>query len=200
MIYAGLIPGNFRTFSGSDRKSIINVKKITMTVSDDKVVTVRYTLFVKKGDGPEEMAEETTPDHPFVFLCGHGGVLTDFEGALTGKKKGDTFDFRLTSAKGYGDHEKDYVVKIDRQAFHIDGKFDEERVKVGRELEMSDSEGNPLTGKVTGISDKEVEMDFNHPLAGYELHFTGEILDVREATREELEHGHVHGPGGHHHH
>jgi FKBP-type peptidyl-prolyl cis-trans isomerase SlyD len=171
-----------------------------MTISEDKVVTVNYTLSAKKNDAPEELVEQTSPEHPFVFLFGFGGVLPDFETNLAGKGKGDKFDFKITSANGYGDHEKDYIVKIDRQAFEIDGKFDDNRVKVGRDVEMSDAEGNPLVGKVINISDKDVEMDFNHPLAGYELHFIGEVLDVREATKEELEHGHVHGPGGHHHH
>ena len=64
---------------------------------------------------------------------------------------------------------------------------------------MRDNDGNPLIGKVLAISDKIVEMDFNHPLAGHDLHFIGEILNVRNATNEELSHGHVHGPGGHHH-
>jgi FKBP-type peptidyl-prolyl cis-trans isomerase SlyD len=65
---------------------------------------------------------------------------------------------------------------------------------------MRDNDGNPLIGRVLTISDKIVEMDFNHPLAGHDLHFIGEILNVRNATNEELSHGHVHGPGGHHHH
>jgi FKBP-type peptidyl-prolyl cis-trans isomerase SlyD len=64
---------------------------------------------------------------------------------------------------------------------------------------MTDAEGNQLLGKVMQITDKFVEMDFNHPLAGYDLHFIGEVLDVREASAEELDHGHVHGPHGHHH-
>ena len=81
----------------------------------------------------------------------------------------------------------------------MDGAFDDSRVKVGNDLEMSDADGNPLMGKVISINEQHVEMDFNHPLAGNELHFIGEVLDVREATAEELEHGHVHGPHGHHH-
>jgi FKBP-type peptidyl-prolyl cis-trans isomerase SlyD len=171
-----------------------------MTISEDKVVSVNYKLYVNKDGAPEELAEETTPEHPFVFLCGYGGVIPGFETQLMGKKQGDKFDFHITSADGYGLHDKDYVVKIHRKNFEIDGKFDDERVKVGRDLEMSDAEGNPLVGRVTEISDESVEMDFNHPLAGFELHFTGEVTGVREATKEELTHGHAHGPGGHHHH
>jgi FKBP-type peptidyl-prolyl cis-trans isomerase SlyD len=171
-----------------------------MTISEDKAVSVNYYLTASKNNAPEELIEETTKEHPFVFLFGYGSVLPDFEASLSGKKKGDKFDFRISSKNGYGEYEKDYVVKIDRKAFEVDGKFDDARVKVGQDLEMSDAEGNPLMGRVTSITDTEVEMDFNHPLAGHELHFIGEVLDVREATQEELDHGHVHGPGGHHHH
>ncbi len=171
-----------------------------MIISEDKAVTVNYYLTASKNNAPEELIEETSAEHPFVFLFGYGSVLPDFETSLNGKQKGDKFDFRISSKNGYGDFEKDYVVKIDKAAFFVDGKFDDTRVKVGQDLEMSDAEGNPLMGRVLSINDTEVEMDFNHPLAGYELHFIGEVLDVREASAEELDHGHVHGPGGHHHH
>jgi FKBP-type peptidyl-prolyl cis-trans isomerase SlyD len=170
-----------------------------MTISEDKVVTVNYYLTANKGNAPEELIEETSKDHPFVFLFGFGGVLPDFESNLSGKQQGDRFDFRIGAANAYGLYEKDYSIKIDRAAFMVDGKFDDSRVKVGAELEMTDAEGNPLMGKVLNITDESVEMDFNHPLAGYDLHFIGEVLDVRAATQEELDHGHVHGPHGHHH-
>jgi len=171
-----------------------------MTISDDKAVSVNYMLTSSIDNGPEELVEQTSPEHPFTFLFGFGGVLPDFEANLNGKKKGDKFDFYITPESGYGNYEKEYVVKIDRAAFVVDGKFDDTRVKVGSDLEMSDAEGNPLMGRVIDINDTHVEMDFNHPLAGHKLHFIGDILDVREATAEELDHGHVHGPGGHHHH
>jgi len=171
-----------------------------MIISEDKAVTVNYYLTASKNNAPEELIEETSTEHPFVFLFGYGSVLPDFETSLSGKQKGDKFDFRISSKNGYGEFENEYVVKIDKAAFFVDDKFDDTRVKVGQDLEMSDAEGNPLMGRVLSINDAEVEMDFNHPLAGYELHFIGEVLDVREATKEELDHGHIHGPGGHHHH
>lgn len=171
-----------------------------MTISEDKAVSVNYYLTASKGDAPEELIEETTKENPFSFLFGFGGVLPDFEANLNGKQKGDKFDFRIGAKNGYGLYEKDYVVKIDKAAFFVDGEFDDKRVKVGEDLEMTDAEGNPLVGKVISINDDGVEMDFNHPLAGYDLHFIGEVLEVRAATAEELDHGHIHGPGGHHHH
>jgi FKBP-type peptidyl-prolyl cis-trans isomerase SlyD len=82
----------------------------------------------------------------------------------------------------------------------VDGAFDSERVKEGEELAMNDEEGNQLMGYVEEIGDDYVIMDFNHPLADHTLHFIGEVLSIRDASSEELDHGHVHGPGGHHHH
>lgn len=171
-----------------------------MQISEDKVVSVSYHLTGKKDNGAEELIEQTSPDRPFVFLNGFGGVLPDFESNLAGKQKGDKFDFNIKAEAAYGKFEKDYVVKVDREAFIVDGKFDDARVKVGEDIEMNDAEGNQLIGRVVQITDKFVEMDFNHPLAGMDLHFIGEVLDVRQASQEELDHGHVHGPGGHHHH
>lgn len=170
-----------------------------MTISNNKAVTVSYYLTASKDNGPEQLVEETSPEHPLAFLFGHQNVLPDFEAGLIGKQKGDKFDFRINAANAYGNYEKDYVVKIDKAAFEIDGKFDDVRVKVGAELPMNDSEGNPLSGIVLSITDKDVEMDFNHPLAGHDLHFIGEVQAVRDASSEEIAHGHIHGPGGHHH-
>lgn len=170
-----------------------------MTASEDKAVIVNYYLTASKNNQPEELVEETSKDHPFAFLYGYGNVLPDFESALSGKQTGDKFDFHIGAKNAYGEYEKDYVVKIDSKAFEVDGKFDDARVRVGQDLEMTDADGNPLMGRVIKITETEVEMDFNHPLAGFDLHFIGEVLDVREATQEELDHGHIHGPGGHHH-
>lgn len=171
-----------------------------MQISEDNVVLVSYTLTANKDNGPEELIEQTSAERPFAFLFGFGGVLPDFEANLSEKKKGDRFDFKIEAKNGYGLFEKEYVVKVDKNAFMIDGKFDSSRVKVGEDVQMQDQEGNQLVGHVLDITDSYVEMDFNHPLAGFDLHFIGEVLDVRKATPEELEHGHVHGPGAHHHH
>lgn len=170
-----------------------------MTIAEDKVVSLNYYLTGSKNSAAEELIEQTTNEHPFVFLFGFGGVLPDFESNLNGKKKGDKFDFKVSAENGYGKHDANYVVKLDRNIFEVDGKFDDARVKVGQDVEMNDADGNLLIGRVLSINDTNVEMDFNHPLADYELHFIGEVLDVRAATNEELAHGHVHGEHGHHH-
>ncbi len=170
-----------------------------MKISEDKAVTVNYYLSASKDNQPEELVEQTSVEQPFVFLYGFGGVLPDFEANLNEKQKGDKFDFKIEAEKAYGIYDEEYVAKIDKQSFVVDGEFDSKRIKVGEDIEMNDAEGNVLVGKVISIDDTIVTMDFNHPLAGYDLHFIGEILDVREATEEELDHGHIHGPHGHQH-
>jgi FKBP-type peptidyl-prolyl cis-trans isomerase SlyD len=170
-----------------------------MKIDKDTVVSVEYHLSSSMQGGPENLVEQTSPEHPFVFLYGGGNLLPDFENFLKGKTSGDAFDFRIEAVKGYGLPQEDYIVNIDKQAFFVDGKFDEGRVKVGNELQMNDHEGNVLVGIVTQIEEEKVTMDFNHPLAGHDLHFIGKVLEVRAASQEEIDHGHVHGPGGHHH-
>lgn len=170
-----------------------------MIIESNKVVSVNYHLTGKPEGGAEELIEQTSDDKPFVFLYGTGGILEDFEKNLSGKKAGDSFDFHIKADKAYGTHNPDYVAEIPKEAFHVDGQFDHERVKAGNELPMLDSEGHQMHGLVVEVGENHVTMDFNHPLAGYDLHFSGSVLEVRNATPEELDHGHVHGPHGHHH-
>lgn len=168
-----------------------------MTIENNTVVSVNYNLSIKDTG---EQVEQTSKEEPFVFLFGAGGLLEDFETNLRGKKPGDTFDFFIEHSRGYGVRDAQHVVMIPIEAFqNEDGQLDEENVKVGVTLPMVDNEGNRLHGKVEEITKEHVKMDFNHPLAGQDLHFKGEVLEVREATAEELAHGHVHGPHGHHH-
>jgi FKBP-type peptidyl-prolyl cis-trans isomerase SlyD len=168
-----------------------------MIVENNKVVSVNYNLSIK---GTGEQVEQTSKEHPFVFLFGAGGLLEDFENNLKGKKAGDTFDFFIEHSSGYGVRDEQHVVMIPIDAFlGEDGKLDSENVKVGVTLPMVDNDGNRLYGKVIEITAEFVKMDFNHPLAGQDLHFKGEVLDIRPATEEELAHGHVHGEHGHHH-
>jgi FKBP-type peptidyl-prolyl cis-trans isomerase SlyD len=149
---------------------------------------------------PEELVEETEPGQPFVFLFGGGGLLEAFESNLQGLKTGDLFDFHLNSEQGYGHRMEDHLIELPKSAFLDEqGVFDDEVIAVGNMLPMTDSDGNRLQGMVNNITDEAVVMDFNHPLAGKHLHFSGTVLDIRPASAEEISHGHVHGPGGHHH-
>lgn len=168
-----------------------------MTIEKNTVVSVNYNLSLKETG---EQVEQTSKEQPFVFLYGAGGLLEDFEANLRGKKSGDTFDFFIDYKRGYGARDEQHLVMIPINAFLAeDGKLDEENVKVGVTLPMVDNDGNRLYGKVMEITAEYVKMDFNHPLAGKDLHFKGEVLEVRAASEEELAHGHVHGPHGHHH-
>lgn len=168
-----------------------------MIIEKNTVVSVNYLLSLKETG---EKVEETSKENPFVFIFGTGGLLEDFESNLQGKKIGDTFDFFVEHKRGYGVRDEQHLVMIPIEAFlGEDGTFDKENVKVGVTLPMVDNEGNRLYGTVLEISAEHVKMDFNHPLAGKDLHFKGEVLEVRDATEEELAHGHVHGEHGHHH-
>lgn len=170
-----------------------------MTIKKNTVVSVNYHLSAHvEGEAPE-LIEQTSKEHPFVFLFGGGQLLPDFEKNLINKKAGDTFDFLVAPVNGYGVTDKDMIARIPKDAFNVDGIFDEERVVEGEELAMNDEDGNQLMGYVVEVGDEFVIMDFNHPLADNTLHFVGEVLDVRMASEEELDHGQVHGPGGHHH-
>ena len=171
-----------------------------MTIEKNKVVSVEYTLTVKNGSGEESLVEKTDKAHPFVFLFGAGGLIPAFEDNLSGKKVGDGFDFYIKAAEGYGEHDAGHVVNIPIEAFKgEDGKVNTDEVAVGKTLPMIDNQGHRLQGLVQEVNEQFVRMDFNHPLAGQDLHFTGKVIEVREATAEEISHGHVHGPGGHHH-
>jgi FKBP-type peptidyl-prolyl cis-trans isomerase SlyD len=172
-----------------------------MIIEKNKVVSVNYILTVYDKEGEAEtLVEETSIENPFVFLYGNGDLLEDFETALDNKVKGDKFDFKVAFERGYGQVHPDHIVNVPAEAFKDeDGNMDEEMVVVGNMLPMHDQEGNRMQGLVMEITDTYVKMDFNHPLAGKNLHFIGEVLEVRNATLEELSHGHVHGPGGHQH-
>jgi FKBP-type peptidyl-prolyl cis-trans isomerase SlyD len=167
-----------------------------MVIDDKKVVSVSYELLVSD-DGSETLVEKTDSESPFVFLLGSGGLLEAFEDNLKGLKVGDKFDFVIKAEEGYGMREEDQVAQVPIDAFlNSEGKMDEEMVKVGNYLPMMDNEGNRLNGMVHAIDEKFITMDFNHPLVSKDLHFIGEVIDIREATSEELSHGHVHGEGG----
>lgn len=167
-----------------------------MNIGNQKVVSITYKL--QEGDKNGEIVQEVDQNEPFVFLFGAQQVLPDFEENLENKTVGDSFEFDIASDSAYGPVDQNAIVNLPRSLFEADGKLGE-IVKVGNYLPMNDQEGNPLQGLVVEIADEHVRMDFNHPMAGKDLYFTGKVIEVREATAEEIDHGHVHGPGGHHH-
>ena len=172
-----------------------------MIINKNTVVSVNYKLTVSDNNfESEELIEETFSGEPFTFLNGSGGLLEEFENNLDGLKAGDNFDFTIKSENGYGESSQENIVRIPLNAFVPEGEeLDTDMVAAGNYLPMVDDQGNHMQGLVLEVNEEFVVMDFNHPLAGKDLHFQGEVLNVREASAEEQAHGHVHGEGGHHH-
>lgn len=170
-----------------------------MIVEKNKVVTVTYSLKVDDGDTGPVQFEEVTEAHPFIFLFGAGGVLPGLEEAMMGKEVGEEFSVFLDFENGYGDYDESKKVIIPKSNFKEDGKKNKDLLKVGQVIPMQDDKGNQMRGEITKVDYRGVHMDFNSPLAGYDLHFMGKIISIRDAEPVEIEHGHVHGPGGHQH-
>jgi len=156
-----------------------------------------YTLREESATG--QMIQKVTEERPFVYLFGMGGLLPSFKANLEGLNAGDDFAFVLQKDEAYGLPSDENIIRLDKKIFEIDGVFDENAIKVGEVVPMEDENGYPLAGKILEIADDSVLVDFNHPLAGLNLYFEGKILEVRDATKEEIAHGHVHGPHDHHH-
>ncbi len=165
-----------------------------MQIEKNRVVSLHYKL--QKADAEGDLIEESYGGNPLTFLFGVGQMLPAFEENLQGKEAGEKFAFGLKSEDAYGDYNEQAVVPVDKQSFVIDGKLAEDMLKIGNSIPMRDQEGNQLIGRVAEVQDQVVIMDFNHPMAGVDLYFTGNVEQVREATDSELEHGHVHGKGG----
>ena len=158
-----------------------------MVIDNNLFVAVSYTLIVGENDGNATVMETAPKDKPFVFTFGLGMVLPKFEENLKGKAVGDAFNFTLTPEEAYGDFEEGRVVELSLDIFKNDkGEIDSPQVAVDHTLQMMDAEGNTMLGTITAINGDKVTMDFNHPLAGEHLHFVGEVIEVREATAEEM--------------
>jgi FKBP-type peptidyl-prolyl cis-trans isomerase SlyD len=166
-----------------------------MNISPNTVVSLIYELRIGNAEG--DLVERVAEDDPFVFLYGAGNMLPDFEKNLSGKEAGSSFEFVIKAENGYGDYSLDAIIQVPRHVF--DSEEDpSDFLFEGNYLTLIDQDGNPLRGKVMEITNESVKMDFNHPLAGKDLYFTGEILSIRKATDEEIAHGHVHDPGEYH--
>lgn len=156
------------------------------TKPDNKYITVAYELYVPV-DGKKELREKATAEHPFRFISGLGGTLERFENQLANLNKGDKFEFTIPSSEAYGDFEEENVRSVPKEMFEIDGKFDEERIFEGNVIPLMDNEGHHFYGTVVEVKPDSVVIDLNHPLAGKELTFVGEVLDSRPATNEEIQ-------------
>ena len=170
-----------------------------MKVEKNKVVAVSYELHVDDGENGKEFFEKVENDKPFQFLFGTGHVLPALEAAMEGKATGDSFEVFIDFEHAYGDYDESKKAIVPKSNFKDNGKKNKDDLKVGKVIPMKDDQGNQLRGEITKIDYKGVHMDFNSPLAGLDLYFKGEIISIREADPEEIDHGHVHGPGGHQH-
>jgi len=167
-----------------------------MSISQHKVVTLHYRLREGAENGP--MIEETFGAMPISFIFGIGQMIPGFEANLIDKTEGSEYAFLLTPEQAYGDQKSSAIVEVPRANFvGPDGKVDEEAVKVGSPVRMKNQEGRSFQGTITEDKGDKLVVDFNHPMAGKSLHFSGEIDAAREATAEEPDHGHVH-DGTHH--
>jgi len=158
-----------------------------MKIVKDTVVVLTYELTVEG-----KVFDKTTPEAPLDYIQGEHMLLKDFEEALLGKEPGDKFDITLSAEQGYGEVDPSRKVSLPKSAFEIDGVIHEELLVVGRVIPMLNAASQVVNGTVAEVHEEDVIMDFNHPLAGKELHFTGEIISVREATQKEITEG-LHG-------
>jgi len=165
-----------------------------MKITKHTVPSVTYTLVVEG-----EVVDMAEKEKPLSFIHGVGMMVPGFENNLEGMSAGEKYKFTLTPEEAYGAYNEDAVVDLPISTFMVDGKVNKDLLNIGQVVPMQDQNGHHLNGTVMEVTDQSVKMDFNHMLAGKELNFTGEILEVRQATSAEIEHGHVHGPGGHHH-
>ena len=166
-----------------------------MKIQPQHVVSLTYDLYVKKEDGTEGLQESATQEQPLTFLFGAGQMLPRFEEHLSELSTGDAYDFKLSATDAYGEYDDEAVTNLPIEMF-----TGADMPEVGTVLPLQDNNGNRFQGQVVSIAEDAVIVDLNHPMAGQELHFKGEIINVRPATEEELSHGHAHGADGHHQH
>ena len=160
-----------------------------MHIGERTVATFHYTLT----DAAGKVIDSSDGRAPLSYLHGAGNIVPGLEKEMSGKKQGDTFNVVVAPEEGYGMPNPMMIQVVPREAFQgVD------TLEVGMEFQAQTPQG-PMSVAIAKIDGDEVMVDGNHPLAGQTLHFAIEVTDVRDASLEELTHGHVHGPGGHHH-
>lgn len=162
-----------------------------MKIAKDTVATLDYTLHL--GDG--EVVDGSTPDDPLVYLHGYEEIIPGLERALEGKTAGDKLQVVVPPEDGYGDYDPEGVEEVPRTDLPEDLTIEE-----GEIITATDEDGDDVEFLIKEVKKDTVVVDFNHPMAGKTLHFDVTVREVREATAEELEHGHAHVPGHEHEH
>ena len=156
-----------------------------MDKQQNKFIAVAYKLYTEM-DGERELTEIASKENPFAFISGFGIALDEFEKQVEGLPTGAEFDFTIDKKDAYGEFFDERVVELERSVFEIDGKFDDEHVKVNAMLPMQNEQGDQFVARVKDISDDKVTLDLNHPLAGKSLNFVGSIVENRDATEQEI--------------
>lgn len=159
-----------------------------MTITNQKVVSIDYTL--KDSDG--NMIDTSAGREPVAYLHGTGFLVKGLESELEGKKVGDELDLKITPEEGYGNRIEELVREVPK------ANFPEGQLQPGMQFQAKTEQGVTVF-TVIKIQTDTVIVDGNHPLAGVNLHFQVKVMDIRDASPEEIDHGHVHGPGGHQH-
>lgn len=159
-------------------------------VAKDQVVTFHYTL--KNKDG--QQIDSSVNGDPLVYLHGYGQIVAGLEAELEARQIGDRLQVHVPPEKGYGVYDPDGCFGIERSHLPADVKLE-----AGMVLELEAEDGEQMLVRVVAVDKKVIKVDANHPMAGVDLYFEVEIVDLRAATATEIEHGHVHGPGGHQH-
>jgi FKBP-type peptidyl-prolyl cis-trans isomerase SlyD len=160
-----------------------------MQIEKHRVITLAYSL----KDNDDNIIDKSE-DGSFCYLHGASNIIPGLENALAGKIAGDEVSVSIPPEEGYGVYDSAKQQAVPRDMFPS-----EQAIEAGMQFHAQGPEGQGLVVTVTKVEDEEITIDGNHPLAGVQLNFEVTIMDVREATAEEIEHGHVHGPGGHHH-
>ncbi len=161
-----------------------------MTIVENKAVSLAYTLTDDNGTVIDQ-----SNDGSFEYLHGANNIIPGLENALTGKAVGDKFDVTIQPEDGYGHRSEEMTQKVGREMFNP-----EDEIKPGMQFHAQSPDGQMVVVTVVEVDDESVTVDGNHPLAGVTLNFNVEVLNMRDATAEEIEHGHIHGPDGHHDH
>ncbi len=157
-----------------------------MEQTDYKFISLSYKLYTIE-DGDKDLAEETTDQRPFDFISGLGLTIPAFEKQICGLKAGDSFDFTIKKDDAYGEYDDSQVATLPKTTFEIDGQFDDEHIVEGAIIPLMTADGQRFNGSVSAITDTEVTVDLNHPLAGCDLQFVGEVIESRPATKREVE-------------
>lgn len=161
-----------------------------MTISNNHVVSIHYTLTDDEG----VTIDSSAGGEPLHYLHGAGNIIPGLEKELTGKVVGDKLQVKVIPSEGYGEVIQEMIQQVPKEAFQ-----GAPELQVGMQFEAGTQDGGRVPVTITAIEGDVVTVDGNHPLAGKHLNFDVSIESVREASQEELQHGHVHGPGGHHH-